>query len=125
MSGIPKIFLRKTFVRNSCKNIGDDSFVFQLKNPIGSGTVTEIYYFKLNDENIPLDNVTCYRTDEGPEAITQVKDINADNPYVMNSQGAVHFTVKGFQLKPGDNKLELSFFTEEVGNVEFDVSVKG
>ncbi|MHA2294459.1 MAG: hypothetical protein ACXAEU_22695 [Candidatus Hodarchaeales archaeon] len=124
MSGIPKLFLRKTFVRNSCKNVDDNTFVFQLRNPIGSGTVTEIFYLKLNGEVIPIEKILCYRENEGPETKISILDINAENPFLMDHQGTVNFTVKGFQLEQGDNTLELSFHTIEVGKVEFDVKVK-
>lgn len=121
MSGIPKLFLRKMLVKNSCKN-DDDNIIFQLKNPIGSGTVTEIFYLRVNDEDISPDEVFCRK--DGEDNVICMNEINSDNPYVMDHQGAVNFTIKGHQLNPGDNKLDICFQTKEVGKVEFDVNIK-
>ncbi len=121
MSGIPKLFLRKMLVKNSCKNDGDN-IIFQLRNPIGSGTVTEIFYLRVNDEDIKPDNVFCRKNGEDKE--TCMNEINVDNPYVMDHLGAVNFTIKEHQLNPGENKLDICFQTKEVGKVEFDVTVK-
>ncbi|MHA1614793.1 MAG: hypothetical protein ACTSYJ_08085 [Candidatus Thorarchaeota archaeon] len=114
---IPTFLLRKLYVKGSLENV-DDGFKFKLKNSISSATAVNFKPLKVNGIEYPLDS-TIISSEDGEIAGSAISE---ENTFLIKVGLDIIVHVKGDQLIAGEQTIDISLATSEVGDLAFDVT---
>lgn len=115
---IPKFMLKKLYSPGSLTQEGEE-YSFKLMNNLYPGTVKEVEYIKVDDQELDLSTITIFVKEEK----ISVANISKENPFKLTKGETFTFKVKG-SLSAGTHTLSFSFNTIEAGNMSFDVEDK-
>ena len=115
---IPKAMLKKLYIQGSLAQEGEE-YSFQLLNNLYPGTVKEVEYLKVDDQELDLNTITIFVK----ELEIAVANISKENPFKLTKGDTFTFKVKG-SLSKGTHTLSFSFKTIEAGKMAFDVEDK-
>ena len=115
---IPKFMLKKLYVQGSLKQ-DEEEYTFQLLNNLYPGTVKEVEYIKVDDQELDHKTVSIFVNENKIE----VADISEKNPFKLTKGDTFVFKVKG-KLSPGAHTFGFSLKTIEAGTIAFDVEDK-
>ena len=112
---IPKFMLKKLYVQGSLTQEGEE-YSFQLLNNLYPGTVKEVEYIKVDDQEIDHNTIKIFVNEEE----LSVADISEENPFKLTKGDTFTFKITG-KLSAGSHSLGFSLITKEAGTIAFDV----
>ena len=115
---VPGFLLRQLYRSGSLRN-EPDGFSLQAHNPLGDGTLVRIGRIRVDGQDIDAHDVTARR--DGDPAIYQALDVSPRSPVTFRRGDVVTFHVAGWQLEPGDHRLELEVEEVNLGRVSLAI----
>jgi len=115
---IPKAMLKKLYIQGSLAQEGEE-YSFQIRNNLYPGTVKEVEYVKVDDQELDLNTITIFVKEQE----IAVAKISEENPFKLTKGDTFTFKVKG-SLSKGTHTLSFNFKTIEAGKMVFDVEDK-
>ena len=117
MISIPSFLLKRLYVKGSLRN-NADGFQFEIENKLGSGYGNELKPLTLDRETIPLEK-SSFQQDSSEILFSEV---SRDRPFTLPVNKRLTVKVKGITLNEGVHKIGMSFVTEGLGQLGFEVS---
>jgi hypothetical protein len=115
---VPGFVLRQLYVQGSLRN-EPGGFSLQARNPLGDGTLVRIGRIRVDDQDIAAEEVSARR--DGDPTIYRAADVSPTSPVRFRRGDVVTFQVAGWQLDPGEHKLELEVDEVNLGNVSLTI----
>jgi len=115
---VPGFLLRQLYRSGSLRN-ELDGFSLQAHNPLGDGTLLRIGRIRVDGQDIDVQEVTARR--DGDPVVYRALDVSPDNPVTFRRGDVVTFHVAGWQLEPGDHRLELEVDEVNLGRVSLAI----
>jgi hypothetical protein len=111
---VPAFLLRQLYRSGSLRN-EPDGFSLQAHNPLADGTLVRIGRISVDGQDIAAEEVTARR--DGDPVVYRALDVSAAAPVTFRRGDVVTFHVAGWQLEPGDHRLELEVDELNLGRV--------
>ena len=115
---VPGFVLRQLYVQGSLRN-EPDGFSLQARNPLGDGTLVRLGRISVDGQEIAAEDVTARRA--GDPTTYRAADVSPTSPVSFRRGDVVTFHVAGWQLDPGDHKLELDVDEVNLGRVSLSI----
>lgn len=117
MISIPSFLLKRLYVKGSLRN-NSDGFQFEIENKLGSGYGNELKPLTLDGQPIPLEN-SSFQLDSSE---TMFSEVSRDRPFTLPVNKRLIVKVKGITIDEGIHKIGMSFVTEGLGKLGFEVT---
>jgi hydroxymethylglutaryl-CoA reductase (NADPH) len=117
MISIPSFLLKRLYVKGSLRN-NPDGFQFEIENKLGSGYGNELKPLTLDGQVIPLKDSSFLRD----SSETLFSEVNRDRPFTLPMNKRLTVKVKGITIAGGPHKIGMSFVTEGLGQLGFEVT---
>lgn len=115
---VPGFLLRQLYRSGSLRN-EPDGFSLQAHNPLGDGTLVRIGRIRVDGQDIDAQDVTARR--EGDPAVYRALDVSPASPVTFRRGDVVTFHIAGWQLEPGEHRLELEVDEVNLGRVSLAI----
>lgn len=115
---VPGFLLRQLYVAGSLRNTVD-GFSLQARNPLADGTLVRIGRISVDGQAIAPAEVTARR--DGDVTVYRALDVSAASPVTFRRGDVVTFHVAGWQLEPGEHRLELEVDELNLGRVSLAI----
>ena len=115
---VPGFVLRQLYVQGSLRN-ESGGFSLQARNPLGDGTLVRIGRISIDGQAIAAEDVSARR--DGDATLYRAADVSPTSPVRFQRGDVVTFHVTGWQLDPGEHKLELEVDEVNLGNVSLTI----
>jgi hypothetical protein len=110
--------LRQLYRTGSLRN-QPDGFSLEAHNPLADGTLVRIGRIRVDGQDIAPADVTARR--DGDDAVYRALDVSPAAPVIFRRGDVVTFHVAGWQLEPGEHRLELEVDELNLGRVSLDI----
>jgi hypothetical protein len=117
MISIPNFLLKRLYVKGSLRN-NADGFQFELENKLGSGYGNELKPLTLDGQAIPLAD-SSFMQDSSE---TLFSEVSRDRPFTLPVNKRLTVKVKGIKIAAGAHKIGMTFVTEGLGKLGFEVT---
>ena len=114
--GMSSSALEKMYVKGSLKN-QDDSFVFEVKNQIDSGSVSGIAKLMVDDEERPVEGVTIELNGKTRDATS----ISWSSSLYVSYGATMKITVPG-TLDAGEHTIKMTVKAPELGQITLPIT---
>jgi hydroxymethylglutaryl-CoA reductase (NADPH) len=114
---IPKMLLRRLYTFSSLKNI-EGGVQFSVKNRLSDAKLTKIVAIKINNDPLPLDQMTLTLSDG--RRLTPL-EVSPQMPLEFPLRETLDITTRVPSLPAGKYSIELLFRAEPFGDLHFDV----
>lgn len=111
---VPAFLLRQLYRSGSLRN-EPDGFSLQAHNPLADGTLMRIGPIRVDGQDIAPEEVSARR--EGDPNVYRASDVSPSSPVTFRRGDVVKFHVTGWQLEPGEHRLELEVDELNLGRV--------
>jgi hypothetical protein len=115
---VPGFLLRQLYIQGSLRN-EPGGFSLQARNPLGDGTLTRIGRISVDGQDIAAEDVSAIR--EGDPTIYRAADVTPQAPVTFRRGDVVTFHVTGWELEPGEHRLELEVDELNLGHVSLAI----
>ncbi|MEP7360351.1 MAG: hypothetical protein ABI744_02110 [Chloroflexota bacterium] len=116
---IPGFIARQFYVAGSLRNT-ESGWELKAQNPMGSGVLTGVGKLRVDERDIPPEDVTAQRS--GDPAPIRAQDVTRFKPVSVFKGDEVTLHVSGAPLTPGEHKLEVELFELNLGRFAFSIS---
>jgi alpha-galactosidase len=114
----PEALVAQIYVQGSLRNTPEGA-TFALRNRLGTGTVTRLYELRLGDAEYAPDKLVLHL----PGGVTRRPAGGVLEPPLMLMEGiTLGILVEGVTLPPGAYPLSLRLQTQEMGDLEIDLT---
>lgn len=117
MISVPSFLLKRLYVKGSLRN-NSDGFQFEIENKLGSGYGNELKPLTLDGQPIPLEK-SSFQQDSSEIPFSEV---SRDRPFTLPLNKRLIVKVKGITIDEGIHKIGMSFVTEGLGKLGFEVT---
>ncbi|MGO9413288.1 MAG: alpha-galactosidase [Spirochaetia bacterium] len=118
MPAIPNFVLKRLYVKGSLVNTPDGCEI-QLRNFVGSGTLTGLLSVDVDGKTFPTDALSVALPDGG---IRSGESVIPTAPLVLASGVAVAIRLHGARLEAGNHALKVRILTGEMGRLDIALS---
>ena len=115
---VPGFILRQLYIQGSLRN-EPGGFSLQARNPLGDGTLTRIGRIRVDGQDVAPEEVSAAR--EGDPTTYRAAEVSRASPVTFRRGDVVTFHVTGWQLEPGEHRLELEVDELNLGNVSLAI----
>jgi hydroxymethylglutaryl-CoA reductase (NADPH) len=114
---VPKMLLRRLYTFSSLKNTSD-GVLFSVKNRLSDAKLTAIKSIKINENEIPLDEIQLVLPDGSRVAPGQVSD---QTPLDFPLRQTLDILTSNPNLPVGKYKIDIHFRADPFGELQFDI----
>jgi hypothetical protein len=113
MIAIPKFILDKFYVKGSLKPHLEGG-VFQMKNALMPGHLTQIHEVAINGNTVPLESIWL----QGKDRLVNALSVAGESPFSLKVAEVVDIVLKNLSLESGQSyQIKLDISSLEVGRM--------